>query len=88
MSRLIPCRVAQPVMVKFAASPHKPQQRPPNNPERAPVEFFFHLLKDKLREYRAWLTEENFPFFLAKAIEALPWDTAPAVFAHCGYTRT
>ena len=39
-------------MVKFAASPHKPQQRPPNNPERAPVEFFFHLLKDKLREYR------------------------------------
>ena len=45
-------------MVKFAASPHKPQQRPPNKPERAP-EFFFHLLKDKLREIRPWLSPKR-----------------------------
>lgn len=72
-------------MEVFAASPHQPLQRPPNNPEKAPVEFFFHLLKDKIKEYRQQLTNVNFPQFIAKAIESLPWEDAPAVFRHCGY---
>lgn len=49
------------------------------------MEFFFHLLKDKIKEYRQQLTNVNFPQFIAKAIESLPWEDAPAVFRHCGY---
>lgn len=69
----------------FDVSVHRPLQRPPNNPERAPVEFYFHLMKDKIKSYRSQLNEHNLSQFIAKAIEELPWEDAPAIFAHCGY---
>jgi hypothetical protein len=43
-------------------------------------------MKDKIKGNRRLLTEDNLPTFIAKAIEELPWEDAPAIFTHCGYT--
>jgi hypothetical protein len=42
-------------------------------------------MKEKLKSWRHLLTESNFAQFIAKAIEEVPWEDAPAIFYHCGY---
>lgn len=75
----------QEVEALFATSVHKPLQRPPHNPERAPIEFVFHRLKDKLREMHMLLTAKTLPTAASAILDAMMDEDFTTTFRHCGY---
>jgi transposase len=68
----------------IAASPHTVVYRPPYTPTAAPSETNFHSMREWLRTFKRFLTNDNMPVMISKAIEQLSRDQTD-LFHYCGY---